>query len=106
MTQPKLQRQIRVSIEARIAKYYDPKNEEWEWDDAEKWEKHAMNAVLDLQAAESRISRSEENFRDMLAKLLPYVRASISSDEMEPLKSAMALLSRLSTDTKEPEVKA
>lgn len=39
---------------ARIAKYDDPRNEEWDWDDVtDKWERHAFAAFRDLLTAES-----------------------------------------------------
>lgn len=45
--------EARVSILARIAKYNDPHNLDWEWSDAgDKWERHALSAVQDLVAAE------------------------------------------------------
>jgi len=42
------------SMLARIAKYNDPNNDEYDWDDVrDKWERHALAAVQDLAAVEA-----------------------------------------------------
>lgn len=40
----------RKALLARHAKYNDPRNLEWKWKDAQRYERHAINAVLDLEA--------------------------------------------------------
>jgi hypothetical protein len=62
-----LQRQAYESILARAAQYNDPSNEDFDWRDAGKWERHAMNAVLDLVAAESARDTAEHALRNLLA---------------------------------------
>jgi hypothetical protein len=54
-----LQKQVRDSLLKRWAKYSDPNNLEWEWDrmQHDKFESHAIKAVLDLEVAEAEISR-------------------------------------------------
>jgi hypothetical protein len=43
-------------FETRLAKYRDPHNEEWDFNDVtDKWERHAFSAFIDLQAAEKEI---------------------------------------------------
>lgn len=55
-TKPHLVYEARASLLDRAIKYFDPRNEEWDFDRADKFERHAINAVLDLQAAEKRIT--------------------------------------------------
>lgn len=52
----------RTMFEARIAKYNDPHNLEWEWDDiADKWQRHAFSAFMDLvQVEQERDALKEE----------------------------------------------
>lgn len=45
---PHLVHEAREAIRRRWAKYSDPKNLEWDFEDADQWERHAINAVLDL----------------------------------------------------------
>jgi hypothetical protein len=43
----------RVMFETRLAKYNDPHNLEWDFDDVtDKWERHAYSAFMDLQEVE------------------------------------------------------
>jgi len=52
-TEPRhLVHEARQMILKRWAKYSDPKNLEWNFDEVDKWERHAINAVLDLEMAE------------------------------------------------------
>lgn len=55
---PQLAHTARQMFEARIAKYNDPNNLEWEWEDlaATRWERHAFSAFLDLQTAEKKVA--------------------------------------------------
>lgn len=51
---PQLVHSARVMFETRIAKYNDPHNLEWEWDDiTDKWERHALSAFMDLKSVEA-----------------------------------------------------
>lgn len=45
-----LNKQAYESLLARAAKYEDPRNEDWEWERAGKWERHAINAALEIRA--------------------------------------------------------
>ncbi len=50
---PQLAHNTRQMFLNRIAKYNDPHNLEWEWDDiTDKWERHAFSAFMDLVATE------------------------------------------------------
>ena len=68
-TRPHLVHEARKAIENRIAKYFDPHNLYYDWDDADRWERHAMNAVLDLQKAEARVAELEKALRDISAAI-------------------------------------
>jgi predicted peroxiredoxin len=51
---PQLAHTARQMFETRLAKYNDPRNLEWDFDDiTDKWERHAWSAFLDLQATEA-----------------------------------------------------
>jgi hypothetical protein len=52
MPKQNLVHEAKVALLKRAARYYDPKNLDYDWDDAAKWERHALNAVLDLAEAE------------------------------------------------------
>lgn len=68
--QQQLAYSARQMFEARIAKYNDPKNLECEWADLEnanRWERHAFSAYVDLVAVEKE--------RDELATALTEARA-------------------------------
>lgn len=57
---PNLVYEARKMLLARWAKYSDPKNLDWDWEDVtNRWERHAINAVLDLERAERRIKELE-----------------------------------------------
>lgn len=58
-TKTNLNHQAKAAMLARWAKYNDPTNHEWEWKDTQKYERHAINAVLDLVDAEERIAHLE-----------------------------------------------
>lgn len=62
---PQLVHSARESILARWAKYSDPKNLEWEFEFASLWERHAINAVLDLV----RVEASERSLREQLSRV-------------------------------------
>lgn len=48
----------------RIAKYNDPHNEEWDWDDVtDKWERHAFAAFRDLLGVADQVARLREALR-------------------------------------------
>jgi hypothetical protein len=50
---PQLVHTARQMFETRLAKYNDPRNLEWDFDDiTDKWERHAWSAFLDLRATE------------------------------------------------------
>lgn len=51
---PQLAHSARQMFETRLAKYNDPRNLEWDFDDiTDKWQRHAYSAYLDLVAVES-----------------------------------------------------
>jgi hypothetical protein len=51
---PQLVHTARQMFETRLAKYNDPHNLEWDFDDiTDKWERHAWSAFLDLQSTEA-----------------------------------------------------
>lgn len=51
---PQLVHTTRQMFETRWAKYNDPHNLEWDFDDiTDKWERHAWSAFLDLQTTEA-----------------------------------------------------
>ncbi len=52
---PQLVHNARESLLARHAKYEDPNNLGWEWEDASKFERRAISAVLDLVASEATV---------------------------------------------------
>lgn len=89
---PQLVHEARQSLLARAAKYNDPTNLDWEWKDAtNKFERHAINAVLDL-----------EEMRTALRKLIDELRWRVDTDhsdgedldgeELEAFEAAEALL--------------
>lgn len=56
----------RQMFESRIAKYDDPHNLEWEWDDVtDKWERHAFSAYMDLVETEKRLSTTVAALRNI-----------------------------------------
>jgi hypothetical protein len=51
---PQLVHTARQMFETRLAKYNDPHNLEWDFDDIfDKWERHAWSAFLDLKSTEA-----------------------------------------------------
>lgn len=64
---PQLNHSARKMIEARIAKYDDPHNEEWDLGDPHihKWEHHAISIYRDLLAAEAEIERLSAHVKDL-----------------------------------------
>jgi|SRR6476659_8090076 len=51
---PQLVYSARQMFETRLAKYNDPRNLEWDFDDIrDKWERHAFSAFIDLQTVEA-----------------------------------------------------
>jgi hypothetical protein len=51
---PQLVHSARQMFETRLAKYNDPRNLEWDFDDiTDKWERHAFSVFMDLQSTEA-----------------------------------------------------
>lgn len=63
---PQLNHSARKMIEARMEKYNDPRNLEWDLSDPHihKWEHHAISIFRDLLAAEAEIVRLAELLND------------------------------------------
>lgn len=69
---PQLAHTVRQMFETRWAKYSDPHNLEWDFDDiTDKWERHAWSAFLDLQSTEAE--------RDELLREVAQLREALQS---------------------------
>jgi len=74
---PQLVHSARQMFETRLAKYNDPHNLEWDFDDIrDKWERHAFSAFVDLQTVEAErdqllaeVAQLREAARDALVNL-------------------------------------
>ncbi len=63
---PNLAHEARVALLGRWKKYLDPNNLDWNWEKANRYERHAINAVLDLEAAQASESALVGRIRDAL----------------------------------------
>jgi hypothetical protein len=58
---PRLANEDRAMLLGRWAKYSDPRKAERDWEGVtNRWERHAINAVLDLEEAENRLKAAYE----------------------------------------------
>ena len=79
---PQLVQNARESILARIAKYNDPCNEEWDWDDVhDKWERHALSAVRDLVTVEAERDTMLATNKRLREALKPFANQKIEHFE-------------------------
>ena len=84
MSEPRLTHSARQMFETRWAKYNDPQNEEWVFDDdmahANKWERHAWSSYLDLKAAEAEAADQKAKQKS-LATAVDELKAEIRQRE-------------------------
>lgn len=67
---PQLVHTTRQMFEARIERYDDPQNLDWDWSEVrDKWERHAFSAFMDLQSVEAEVEKLRAE-RDNLLKVL------------------------------------
>ncbi len=72
----------RQMFETRIAKYNDPHNLEWDWDDlatVDKWQWHAFSAFMDLVAVEKERDALMEVVRDINA----WIEFALSGEQIK-----------------------
>lgn len=80
-TKPQLVHSAHLMLAARAAKYNDPNNLEWEWDNVtDKWERHAFSAFMDLQATESQLTSTAKE-RDSALVEVERLKAIVSDPE-------------------------
>jgi len=63
---PQLVHTARQMFETRLAKYNDPHNLEWDFDDVtDKWERRAFSAFMDLVATEARLAEAQQQLNQL-----------------------------------------